>query len=82
MDRQRIEGGLIRELAGEPIGSRHLEGEGTADQTEGRVRSGAGKAMDAVREVVNKEQARKDERRSRGGADRAMDAVREVVEKE
>ncbi len=49
MDRQRIEGGLIRELAGEPIGSRHLEGEGTADQTEGRVRSGAGKARSSTK---------------------------------
>ena len=59
MDRQRIEGGLknatgtIKEKAGEAIGSRRLESEGKAEKTEGRIRSG--KAMDAVREVVNDE---------------------------
>lgn len=61
MDRQRIEGGLkkttgtIKEKTGQMIGDRHLENEGTAEKTEGRIRSGVGKAMDAVREVVNKE---------------------------
>ena len=61
MDRQRIEGGLkkatgtIKEKAGQAIGNRHLEHEGTAEKAEGRVRSGVGKAMDAVREVVNNE---------------------------
>ena len=61
MDRQSIEGGLknttgsIKEKAGEALGNRHLETEGKAEKTEGRIRSGAGKAMDAVREVVNSE---------------------------
>jgi uncharacterized protein YjbJ (UPF0337 family) len=61
MDRQRIEGGLkkatgkIKEKAGEALGDRHLENEGKAENAEGHVRSGFGKAMDAVREVVNKE---------------------------
>ena len=61
MDRQRIEGGLkkatgsIKEQAGEAIGDRHLEGEGKAEKTEGHIRSGVGKAMDAIREVVEKE---------------------------
>ena len=61
MDRQRIEGGLkkttgtVKEQAGRIIGDRHLETEGKAEKTEGRIRSGVGKAMDAVREVVNKE---------------------------
>ena len=61
MDRQRIEGGLkkttgtFKEHAGKPIGARHLETEGKAEKTEGRIRSGIGKAMDAVREVVNEE---------------------------
>ena len=61
MDRQRIEGGLkkatgtIKEQAGKAIGSRHLESEGKAEKTEGHIRSGVGKAMDAVREVVNHE---------------------------
>ena len=59
MDRQRIEGGLkkatrmIKEQAGKAIGDRHLETEGKAEKTEDRIRSGVGKAMDAVREVVN-----------------------------
>jgi uncharacterized protein YjbJ (UPF0337 family) len=61
MDRQRIEGGLkkvtgsIKEQAGKAIGDRHLEGEGKAEKTEGHIRSGVGKAMDAIREVVEKE---------------------------
>jgi uncharacterized protein YjbJ (UPF0337 family) len=55
MDRQRIEGGLkkatgtVKEQAGKAIGDRHLETEGKVEKTEGRVRSGVGKAMDAVR---------------------------------
>ena len=60
MDRQRIEGlkkttGNIKEKAGEAIGDRHLKTEGKAEKAEGHVRSGFGKEMDAVREVVNKE---------------------------
>ena len=61
MDRQRIEGGLkkgagaIKEKAGKALGDRHLESEGKAEKTEGHIRSGVGKAMDAVREVVGKE---------------------------
>ena len=61
MDRQRIEGGLkkatgsIKEQAGKAIGDRHLESEGKAEETEGHIRSGVAKAMDAIREVVEKE---------------------------
>ena len=61
MDRQRIEGGLkkatgtIKEQAGKVLGDRHLEGEGKLEKTEGRIRAGVGKAMDAVRDVVNNE---------------------------
>ena len=61
MDRQRIEGGLkkttgtIKEKAGQALGKRHLQSEGKAEKTEGHIRSGVGKAMDAVREVVNSE---------------------------
>jgi uncharacterized protein YjbJ (UPF0337 family) len=61
MDRQRIEGGLkkatgsIKEQAGKAVGDRHLEKEGKAEKTEGHIRSGVGKAMDAIREVVEKE---------------------------
>ena len=61
MDRKRIEGdlkkatGTIKEKAGEALGNRHLEFEGKAEKTEGHIRSGVGKAMDAVREVVNSE---------------------------
>ena len=32
-----------------------MESEGKAEKTEGHIRSGVGKAMDAVREVVEKE---------------------------
>ena len=61
MDRQRIEGGLkkatgsIKEQAGKAVGDRHLEGEGKAEKAEGHIRRGVGKAMDAIREVVEKE---------------------------
>jgi len=61
MDRQRIEGGVkkatgsIKEQAGKAVGNRHLEGEGKAEKTEAHIRSGVGKAMDAIREVVEKE---------------------------
>ena len=61
MDKQRIESGLkkttgtIKEKAGEALGDRHLDSEGRAEKVEGRIRSGVGKAMDAVREVVNDE---------------------------
>jgi uncharacterized protein YjbJ (UPF0337 family) len=61
MDRRRIEGGLkkatgsIKEQAGKAVGDRHLENEGKAEKTEGHIRSGVGKAMDAIREVVEKE---------------------------
>jgi uncharacterized protein YjbJ (UPF0337 family) len=47
--------GIARDKAGELLGDRHLENEGRAEKTEGHVRSGVGKAMDAVREVVEKE---------------------------
>jgi uncharacterized protein YjbJ (UPF0337 family) len=61
MDRQRIEGGLkkttgtIKEKAGEMLGNRRLQNEGEAEKTEGHIRSGVGKAMDAVRDIVNDE---------------------------
>ena len=61
MDRQRIEGGLkkatgsIKDQAGKAVGDRHLEGEGKAEKAEGHIRSGVGKAMDAIRDVVEKE---------------------------
>ena len=61
MDRQRIEGGLkkttgtIKEKVGRTLGDRHMESEGKTEKTEGRIRSGVGRAMDAVREVVEKE---------------------------
>ena len=61
MDGQRIEGGVkkvtgtIKEKAGQVIGNCHLESEGKAENAEGHLRSGVGKAMDAVREIVNSE---------------------------
>ena len=61
MDRQRVKGGVkkatgaIKEKAGKVLGDRHMEGEGKADKAEGHIRSGIGKAKDAVREVAGKE---------------------------
>ena len=61
MDRERVKGGVkkgtgaIKEKVGKALGDRHLEGEGKADKAEGHVRSGIGKAKDAVREVIGKE---------------------------
>ena len=61
MDKDRIAGGVkkvtgkVKEQAGKALGDRHLEGEGKAEKTEGHIRSGVGKAMDAIREVVEKE---------------------------
>jgi uncharacterized protein YjbJ (UPF0337 family) len=61
MDRQRIKGGVkkstgaIKENAGKALGDRHFEGKGKAEKAEGRIRSGVGKAKDAVREIVGKE---------------------------
>ena len=60
MDRQRLEGGLkkltgtVKERTCEPIGHRHPETEKT-QKTEDRARSDFGRAMDAVREVVEEE---------------------------
>jgi len=61
MDRQRIKGGFeratgtLKEETGRMIGDKHLESEGKAEKTEGKIRSGIGKARDAVREVVEEE---------------------------
>jgi uncharacterized protein YjbJ (UPF0337 family) len=60
MDKQRIEGGLkkatgtIKEKVGQMTGDRDTEAEGTAEKTEGKVRSAVGHAKDAVREIVGK----------------------------
>ena len=60
MDRQRIEGGLkkatgtVKEKAGEVLGHRHLENEGTAEKSEGNVRSAVGKVKDAARDIFKK----------------------------
>ena len=61
MDRQRVQGGLkkttgtLKEKAGEALGDRKLESEGKAEKAEDHLRSGVGKTMEAVREVVHKE---------------------------
>jgi uncharacterized protein YjbJ (UPF0337 family) len=92
MDRRRIEGTLKRKTAsikgqyGLPIGDHHIQAPGTLEKTEDCVRSDGGKAMDAVREVVeneeNKETLGKTDGRLGSGVNKAMDAVREVVENE
>ena len=61
MDKQRMEGGLdkakgtIKEKAGQMTGDRDMEAEGKMDKAEGHVRSGIGKAKDAVKEIVGKD---------------------------
>jgi uncharacterized protein YjbJ (UPF0337 family) len=61
MDRQRRDGGLkktagtIKERAGQLIGSRHLDTGEWSREDRGTVGNGVGRAMDAVREVVNEE---------------------------
>jgi uncharacterized protein YjbJ (UPF0337 family) len=61
MDRQRIKGGVkkgtgaIKEKAGKALGDRHLEAKGKAEKAEGHIRSGVGKAKDAVREAAGKQ---------------------------
>jgi len=88
MDRQRIDRGSpksadgIKDWVGRPVGDRHPRSEFKTDKNEAGIPGGIDQAMDAVREVVNKEQAEKDEQRRRSRPDRAMDAVREVVAKE
>jgi uncharacterized protein YjbJ (UPF0337 family) len=60
MDRQRIEGGLkkatgtVKQKAGEVLGDRRLEDEGTAEKAEGNVRSAVGKVKDAARDIFKK----------------------------
>ncbi|MBV8493113.1 MAG: CsbD family protein [Alphaproteobacteria bacterium] len=61
MDKQRMQGGLdkakgtIKEKAGQMTGDRDMEAEGKMDKAEGHVRSGVGKAKDAVKEIVGKD---------------------------
>jgi uncharacterized protein YjbJ (UPF0337 family) len=61
MDKQRMEGGLdkakgtIKEKAGQMTGDRDMEAEGKMDKAEGHIRSGIGKAKDAVKEIVGKD---------------------------
>jgi len=61
MDRKRTEGGLqkttgtIQKKVGEVSGDRRLGNEGKIEKTESHIHNGIGKAMDAVREVVNNE---------------------------
>jgi len=68
MDRQRLG------AAGKPVGERHPE------RTDDRVRGD--RAMDALREVVERWPPRQPEGRTRRGVGKAMDAVREVVNEE
>ena len=93
MDRQRIQGssrqtiGTTEQPPGTPSGDRDLANKGKGDKAAGHVPSDGDNAMDAVREVVEQDQARyhpgKDHQE--GGDQqgrRAMEAVREIVRKE
>jgi len=41
--------------AGKALGDRHLEAKGKAEKAEGHIRSGVGKAKDAMREAAGKQ---------------------------
>jgi len=55
MDKDRIKGsaeqtkGAVKEAAGKILGDSKLEGEGKADQAEGKVRNAVGGLKDALR---------------------------------
>lgn len=89
MDRERKTTGTPREQPGKPIGARHLEDQSKERKPEGRLRTDIGRAMDAVREVVERDRVRRTPEKHVGAGSspaepgrRAMDAVREVVRKE
>jgi hypothetical protein len=94
MDRKRSDGGFeptpgTIEQPGNMPSDRDAENQGLDENPERHIRGGIGRAMDAVREVVEKEEARRhpetkndeDRKRTQQGGE-AMDAVREVVRKE
>jgi uncharacterized protein YjbJ (UPF0337 family) len=46
--------GTVKEKAGQVIGNRKLEDEGTADKAAGKVQSGYGDAKEKVKDAIDK----------------------------
>ncbi|MBS0245837.1 MAG: CsbD family protein [Proteobacteria bacterium] len=59
MNKDRIEGsfkqakGKVKEAAGEVTGDAKLQGEGKADQVEGKVQNAVGGAKDKIKEALD-----------------------------
>ena len=90
MDRRRTERGpekpvaTAKERAGHMVGNRHPETERKEGKPGDVIRSGTGRALDAVREVVQSESEGKLGATKAGTRDsgKEMEAVRQIVEKE
>ena len=60
MNKDRIEGsmkqakGKVKEVAGEVTGDAKLQGEGKADQVEGKVQNAVGGAKDKIKEALDR----------------------------
>jgi uncharacterized protein YjbJ (UPF0337 family) len=60
MNKDRIEGsfkqakGKVKEAAGEVTGDAKLQGEGKADQVEGKVQNAVGGAKDKIKEALDR----------------------------
>ncbi|MBS0533207.1 MAG: CsbD family protein [Proteobacteria bacterium] len=60
MNKDRIEGsfkqakGKVKEAAGELTGDAKLQGEGKADQVEGKVQNAVGGAKDKIKEALDR----------------------------
>jgi uncharacterized protein YjbJ (UPF0337 family) len=77
MDKDRIKGrleglkGRIQRQVGEWTGNWDAETEGIAEQAKGKIQNTWGKMKDAGRDVLNREQARKDEENRKKDGDAA-----------
>jgi len=60
MNKHQVEGraeqakGKIKEVAGKIVGNQRLQGEGLADQAEGKARAGYGDAKEAVKDGIKR----------------------------
>lgn len=60
MNKDRVEGsfkqakGKVKEVAGEVTGDAKLQGEGKADQVEGKVQNAIGGAKDKIKEALDR----------------------------
>ena len=60
MNKHQVEGrvdqtiGKVKEVAGKAVGNERLEGEGLADQADGKVQAGYGDAKETVKDKAKK----------------------------